>query len=76
MLMFVATGDEGFDERCNRLAVILAARGVASMIVESPFYGLSRPAGQIGVFVKHVSDGCMCGCVCCGIDSSGEDMMV
>lgn len=44
-LVLAATGDEGFGLR-RRLAKQLRARGVASVLLENPFYGSRRPAGQ------------------------------
>ena len=58
VVAFAATGDEGFDGRRNRLSVPLAARGIASILLEMPFYGLRRPEGQEGPKVRHVSDAC------------------
>lgn len=50
-----ATGDHGFTRR-EHLAIPLVARGVGSMALESPFYGIRKPAEQQGAKLRRVSD--------------------
>jgi hypothetical protein len=52
-----ATGDHGFNRRLLAYALPLAAQhGVASMILESPFYGVRKPAYQNRSKLKTLSD--------------------
>lgn len=44
-LVLAATGDEGFSLR-RRLAKQLRRKGIASVLLENPFYGSRRPEGQ------------------------------
>lgn len=54
-LHFAATGDEGFLRR--RLVVWpLLRQGIGSVILENPFYGVRRPAGQAGTRLRRFSD--------------------
>lgn len=46
VLHFAATGDEGFGRRSRALARPLARQGIASAILENPYYGQRRPPGQ------------------------------
>ena len=50
-----ATGDEGFDGRYRLIALPLLAQGIASVILENPFYGCRRPAYQQGTYIETVS---------------------
>ncbi len=49
------TGDHGFDRRLS-LGIPLLQHGIASVALESPYYGKRRPAGQWGSKLAHVSD--------------------
>lgn len=51
-----ATGDEGFARRRTAFAQPLAKAGIGSMILENPFYGLRRPAGQHSKMLRCFSD--------------------
>ncbi len=51
-----ATGDEGFARRREAFAKPLARLGVGSMILENPYYGRRRPAGQHSKMLRCVSD--------------------
>ncbi len=51
-----ATGDEGFANRRDLLARPLLTLGVASVILESPFYGVRRPPYQFETYIHTVSD--------------------
>lgn len=55
-LHFAATGDEGFTRRRVALALPLLKEGIASLILENPFYGMRRPAGQEGKMLRCFSD--------------------
>jgi Alpha/beta hydrolase domain containing 18 len=50
-----ATGDHGFARR-EHLAIPMVDRGVGSIALESPFYGLRKPAEQQGAKLRRVSD--------------------
>ena len=54
-LILATTGEEGFANR-RPLAMYLAHKGIASVIVENPYYGARRPEGQIGAAVRTVAD--------------------
>lgn len=54
VLHLPATGDHGFLRRFASYAVWLRRRGVASVILEGPFYGNRRPAGQRGALLDYV----------------------
>ena len=56
VIHFPGTGDEGFKRREFFLAVPLAKRGIGSIILEAPFYGLRRPHGQNGMYIQEASD--------------------
>ncbi|MCP5482070.1 MAG: alpha/beta fold hydrolase [Spirochaetales bacterium] len=45
VILFPATGEEGFQRRRNWTSLPLAEHGVASLILEAPFYGRRRPPG-------------------------------
>lgn len=52
-----ATGDHGFTRRETLFAVPLAREhGIGSVILESPYYGLRKPAYQKGAKLRFVSD--------------------
>ncbi|KAG7672311.1 hypothetical protein Ndes2526B_g06694 [Nannochloris sp. 'desiccata'] len=50
-----ATGDHGFARR-EHLSIPLIARGVGSIALESPFYGIRKPEEQQGAKLRRVSD--------------------
>lgn len=54
-VLFAATGEEGFLTR-RFVALALTRQGIASLILEAPFYGLRRPPAQKGFFVDRFSD--------------------
>ena len=54
-LHFAATGDQGYLRR-RLVAWPLLRRGIGSVLLENPFYGLRRPAGQAGSHLRHFSD--------------------
>lgn len=55
-LHFAATGDTGLVRRRNLMAVPLAQMGIASLILENPFYGSRKPSRQRGFSPTHVLD--------------------
>lgn len=55
-VQLAATSDEGFRRRHLAMAVPLAERGVASVLLESPYYGLRRPVHQKGPDLQHFVD--------------------
>lgn len=54
-LHFAASGDEGFAMRM-RFAAPLLDQGIAALVLENPFYGARRSAGQRGPVPRTVSD--------------------
>jgi len=56
VIHFPGTGDEGFKRREFFLAVPLAKKGIGSIILEAPFYGLRRPHQQVGMYIREASD--------------------
>lgn len=56
VLLLAATGDHGFYRRLALHSLFLRKRGIASIILESPFYGRRRPRGQIGAQLRHVHE--------------------
>lgn len=55
-LHLAATGDEGFTRRRKAFALPLAKSGIGSMILENPYYGRRRPAGQHSKMLRCFSD--------------------
>ena len=55
VIHLAATGDHGFTRR-EHLSIPLIARGVGSIALESPFYGIRKPAEQQGAKLRRVSD--------------------
>ena len=55
-LHLAATGDEGFARRRAAFALPLARAGIGSMILENPFYGRRRPAGQHSKMLRYFAD--------------------
>jgi hypothetical protein len=56
VIHFASTGDQGFGRRRGWMAEPLARAGIASLILENPYYGRRRPAAQPGYRLLHVSD--------------------
>jgi hypothetical protein len=50
------SGEEGYDRRIKALAEPLAKQGIATLILENPFYGSRRRKGQNKHFIATVSD--------------------
>eukprot|EP00210_Caulerpa_lentillifera_P003637 g3472.t1 len=55
VLHLAGTGDHGFNRRMN-LGFTLLQYNIASMVLESPFYGSRKPPDQFGSRLRHVSD--------------------
>lgn len=53
---FAATGDEGFSRRRRTFALPLLKEGIGSLILENPYYGRRRPAGQRKIMLNRFSD--------------------
>ncbi len=53
---FAATGDEGFARRRNLFALPLVKSGIASLILENPYYGRRRPREQQKKMLRYFSD--------------------
>jgi pimeloyl-ACP methyl ester carboxylesterase len=53
---FAATGDEGFSRRRRIFALPLLKEGIGSLILENPYYGRRRPAGQQNKMLNRFSD--------------------
>ncbi|MDH5545032.1 MAG: alpha/beta hydrolase family protein [Gammaproteobacteria bacterium] len=51
-----ASGDEGYKNRLDNIAVPLAQQGIGSIILENPFFGRRRPKDQFKVRLLHASD--------------------
>ncbi|KAJ0411361.1 hypothetical protein ATCC90586_004347 [Pythium insidiosum] len=56
VVLLPGTGEHGFLHRRTALAIPLARRGVATLILEGPFYGRRRPQDQKGSKLRRVSD--------------------
>ena len=56
VIHFAATGDQGFGRRRAWMAEPLARAGIASVVLENPFYGRRRPPGQPAHRLLHVAD--------------------
>ncbi|KFM23675.1 Uncharacterized protein C4orf29 [Auxenochlorella protothecoides] len=54
-LQLAATGDHGFARR-TRLGLPLVEKGIGTIALESPYYGLRKPAQQRGAKLARVSD--------------------
>eukprot|EP01094_Clydonella_sp_ATCC50884_P024589 TRINITY_DN6206_c0_g1_i2.p1 TRINITY_DN6206_c0_g1~~TRINITY_DN6206_c0_g1_i2.p1 ORF type:complete len:783 (-),score=168.07 TRINITY_DN6206_c0_g1_i2:74-2422(-) len=53
---YSATGDHGYFRRRQYFARPLAKEGVASLLLESPFYGSRKPTDQVESSLRHVTD--------------------
>ena len=56
VIHFAATGDEGFARRRLTMALPLAKKGYGSLLLENPFYGIRKPKGQAGVYIRTFTD--------------------
>jgi len=55
-LLLPGTGEQGFTRRRHFLAYPLASQGVATVILEGPFYGARRPAGMVASKLRALCD--------------------
>lgn len=55
VIQTAATGDEGHENRLKGFKPLIK-KGMGTLILEIPFYGLRRPAGQHAAFLKTYSD--------------------
>uniref|UniRef100_A0AAV1UTA7 AB hydrolase-1 domain-containing protein n=1 Tax=Peronospora matthiolae TaxID=2874970 RepID=A0AAV1UTA7_9STRA len=56
VLLLPGTGEHGFLHRRTSVAIPLAKRGLATLILEGPFYGKRKPPQQKGSKLRRVSD--------------------
>ncbi|TDH72305.1 hypothetical protein CCR75_000758 [Bremia lactucae] len=56
VLLLPGTGEHGFLHRRTSVAIPLAKQGVATLILEGPFYGQRKPPQQKGSKLRRVSD--------------------
>ena len=54
-IFIAATGEQGFIRR-RRLSRPLMAKGMSVLFLENPYYGVRRPAGQLGTRLRTVVD--------------------
>jgi hypothetical protein len=55
-ILFSMTGDEGYSYRFNSYSKYLLKKGIATLLLENPFYGLRRPSYQKDFHFVSVSD--------------------
>ncbi|CAI5741579.1 unnamed protein product [Peronospora destructor] len=56
VVLLPGTGEHGFVHRRTSIAIPLAKEGVATLILEGPFYGKRKPRQQKGSKLQRVSD--------------------
>ncbi|KAH7467257.1 Protein ABHD18 [Phytophthora ramorum] len=56
VVLLPGTGEHGFLHRRSSIAIPLAKQGVATLILEGPFYGKRKPPQQKGSKLRRVSD--------------------
>ncbi|KAF1323121.1 hypothetical protein FI667_g10862, partial [Globisporangium splendens] len=56
VVLLPGTGEHGFLHRRTSIAIPLARQGVATLILEGPFYGRRKPEDQKGSKLRRVSD--------------------
>ncbi|ETI40707.1 hypothetical protein F441_13868 [Phytophthora nicotianae CJ01A1] len=56
VVLLPGTGEHGFLHRRTAIAIPLAKQGVATLILEGPFYGKRKPQQQKGSKLRRVSD--------------------
>lgn len=57
VLQFAGTGDHFFWRRRKLMALpMVKEKGIGSIILENPFYGVRKPRGQLRSSLRHVSD--------------------
>ncbi|XP_033742069.1 protein ABHD18-like [Pecten maximus] len=55
-LQLAGTGDHGFKNREEKMAMPLLQKGIASLLLENPYYGSRKPKTQTRSFLLHVND--------------------
>lgn len=55
-VIFAMTGDEGYRERIHTFSAPLLKNGIATILLENPFYGGRKPKHQKNCFLSRVSD--------------------
>jgi hypothetical protein len=55
-IVMAGTGEQGYLRRQHLIAEPLALMGVATILLESPFYGSRRPPEQTASKLRHLSD--------------------
>jgi esterase/lipase len=55
-LHFAGTGDNGFGRRQRMLARPLLKHGIASLLIENPYYGKRAPKEQFSTYLLYLSD--------------------
>jgi len=55
-IILAGTGEQGFDRRRQLVSLPLARSNIASLILESPFYGSRRPVGQIASKLRTLTE--------------------
>lgn len=61
VILLPGTGEQGFDRRRHCLAYPLAAAGIATLILEGPYYGSRKPPAQVGSKLATLVDLCVLG---------------
>ncbi|OWZ20988.1 hypothetical protein PHMEG_0004535 [Phytophthora megakarya] len=56
VVLLPGTGEHGFLHRRTSIAIPLAKQGIATLILEGPFYGKRKPPQQKGSKLRRVSD--------------------
>lgn len=57
VIQFAGTGDHFYWRRRKLMALpMVKERGIGSIILENPFYGVRKPPGQLRSSLRHVSD--------------------
>ncbi len=56
VIVFPMTGDEGYEFREGRVCQPMLRRGIGTLVLEGPFYGVRRPTYQKNYFFNTVHD--------------------
>lgn len=56
LIHFAMTGDQGYLKRLLALGFPLVRDGIASVILEIPYYGIRKPKDQFHIFINTVAD--------------------
>lgn len=55
-IILAGTGEQGFDRRRQLVSLPLARSNIASLILESPYYGSRRPVGQVASKLRSLTE--------------------